>query len=336
MAMCSIDGNSDMYGLGIRLGFYLQWIGSIIASWLAPSEVPAIRFGINVFVAATFLALVILTGRDVQSLEVVETYIILLLTFGSYAYLVPLFAWRVLTWGNPCWDPSRWPIVRQSAVESVLRTLLLSGVSSFQLWFWIARISDLNSQDCREYGFLFSRVRLNAQWFRIVNIVLHSLVLLICLDLLCVKLLIRLEWIREREFHEEIRYVRPDQGELDRTLTPHLRTPSERRKRNLQNLGSTINFLVAVIVIAATELTIHWNKIHAVNAISSAGQTIPFVIGIAIMVRIVYVWLHTEKPKEGGTEQTHTPTRADDLPMSYGMPTSVGDLPLQFAAPPRT
>lgn len=103
MAVCKIEGNSDMYGLGIRLGFYFQWYGAILARWLAPSEVKGLAFSFNVFVAATFLALVISTLTDIDSLEPVETYIVLLLMFGAYLALVPIYVWRLLTACDPYW-----------------------------------------------------------------------------------------------------------------------------------------------------------------------------------------------------------------------------------------
>ena len=237
MAVCIFDGNADMYGVGIRLGFYLQWIGISLASWLlasrlAKEEVPGIRFGINIFVAATFLALIILTARDVNSLQVVETYIILLLTFGSYAYLVPLFLWRLLTRSNPKLDPSRWPKVRTSRVESVLNTLLLLGVSAFQLWFWFARVPDLDRRGCQGYGFFFARVRLNAEWFQILNILLHFLVLLICLLLLSITLALKLGWVGIR--NDEIRYVSSKQVlfQADTFSRLHLAHPSVRGRHS--------------------------------------------------------------------------------------------------------
>jgi hypothetical protein len=51
-----------MYGLGIRIGFYLQWYSAIVASWIAPSEINSLRFTNSLFIAATFLALVIQTA----------------------------------------------------------------------------------------------------------------------------------------------------------------------------------------------------------------------------------------------------------------------------------
>ena len=103
MAVCKIEGKSDMYGLGIRLGFYFLWYGAILARWLAPTEIKSLAYTTDVFVAATFLALIIATATNINSLEPVETYIVLLLMFGAYLVLVPMYIWRLLTACDPYW-----------------------------------------------------------------------------------------------------------------------------------------------------------------------------------------------------------------------------------------
>lgn len=109
-----------MYGLSIRIGFYLQWYAGDLASWLAPSEVNRIRLTISVFIAATFLALLIQVILKIPSLQVVEIYITLLLTFGYFLFLVLLYVWRMLTGYNPALDPFRFSRVWPGQVYSVL------------------------------------------------------------------------------------------------------------------------------------------------------------------------------------------------------------------------
>lgn len=191
MAVCSFAGNTDMYGLGIRIGFYLQWFAGDLASWLAPSEVNGIRLTNSVFIAATFLALVIQISLNVSNLQVVEVYIILLLTFGYYLFFVPLYTWRLLTGYNPALDPFRFPHVRPGQVYSVLNFLLLVAVASFQLWFWFSRVPHLNGQACQEYGFFFAKIKLNKQGFEVLNIVFYSLLLSSCVIVLLMSVLIK-------------------------------------------------------------------------------------------------------------------------------------------------
>ncbi|KAF2650625.1 hypothetical protein K491DRAFT_666939 [Lophiostoma macrostomum CBS 122681] len=234
MAVCQFQGNSDMYGLGIRLGYYFQWFGAIFAAWLAPSEVNPLRFSIEVFVAASFLALIILTAQNVDTLQPIETYIVLLLMFGHYLALAPIFLWRLLTMCDPYWDPTRYPMVRPSRLASNLSFILLLGVLVYQYWFWFAHVMpSLKRLSCQQYGFLFGQVRLNSTVSMVVNAA-----------------------------HIDL----------------------------LRNIDGWIKLIVASVVVLGVELTIGWNNIEEVNSLNSAGQTIPFVIGVVALVRIVYVY----------------------------------------------
>ena len=206
MAVCEFDGNTDMYGIGIRIGFYLQWYGTILASWLAPSEVQNLRFTISVFIAATFVALLIQVIRNVAKLEVVEVYIILLLTFGYHLFLVPVYIWRLLIRCNPALDPTRYPRVPTGAYYSALNFLLLVAVASFQLWFWYARVPDLNQRDCQEHGFFFSRIRMNEKAFMILNVVFYLLLLISCVIMLLITLGKRIGAIEEKKT-PKLRYI---------------------------------------------------------------------------------------------------------------------------------
>jgi hypothetical protein len=123
---CSLDGSSGMYGLGIRLSFYLQWYSSILALWLALSEIEGLRFTNSLFVASAFLALIISTSNDASGLQPVGIYVTLLLTFGYYLFLIPLYAWRVVTTGKASLGPTRWPVVRPTALYNVLTSLSAS------------------------------------------------------------------------------------------------------------------------------------------------------------------------------------------------------------------
>lgn len=191
MAVCSFAGNTDMYGLGIRIGFYLQWFAVDLASWFAPSEVNAIRLTNSIFIAATFLALIIQVSLNVSNLQVVEVYIILLLTFGYYLFFVPLYTWRLLTGYNPALDPFRFPHVPPGRVYSELNFLLLVAVASFQLWFWFARVPQLNGKACQEFGFFFARIRMNKKGFEVLNIIFYFLLLSSCAIVLSMTVLIR-------------------------------------------------------------------------------------------------------------------------------------------------
>jgi hypothetical protein len=211
MSSCSFSGNADMYGAGIRVGFYLQWLGGILAGWLASDEIPNMRISNALLISATFLALLLQTAQN--GLHLVEIYIVLLLTFGGYLYFVLLFIWRILTCFNAELDPSRYPKVGNGPVYSLLNFGLLLAVSIFQMYFWIGKVRSTDLGVCVEYGFLFSRIRLDAVWFMTLNSVLYGLVLLICLGVLSVTVfkITNGTWLDRAEDQEpeDVKYEKP-------------------------------------------------------------------------------------------------------------------------------
>uniref|UniRef100_A0A0B7KAJ8 Uncharacterized protein n=1 Tax=Bionectria ochroleuca TaxID=29856 RepID=A0A0B7KAJ8_BIOOC len=54
---CEIRGNADLFGIGVRIGSYLQWLTLIIANVVAPTSVPEISRTIAVFQLAFLCAL---------------------------------------------------------------------------------------------------------------------------------------------------------------------------------------------------------------------------------------------------------------------------------------
>ncbi|KAH7122387.1 hypothetical protein B0J11DRAFT_507372 [Dendryphion nanum] len=298
MAVCNFEGNGDMYGLGIRLGFYLQWFSGIFANWLAPEEVASIRSSQQLFVAASFLALIISTAVDVTALHHVEIYLVLLLMFGTYLALIPIYIWRILTGHKSMLDPTRWPITRPSTCAKYLNFALLAAVLAFQYWFWFAYVSSLGTS-CVQYGFLFSKVQLNSK----VSVVLNGLAYCSLGVFILYPYALRIfgfkfqdvntkELLKQR--FSQLRNER-DRETLERLLSELQKDVEEfrRRVKLLRNMDVMIKIVAAITVIIATELTIHWNEIDGVDTISGAGQTIPLVIGLGATIRVFYVYMRT-------------------------------------------
>lgn len=280
--LCSTPGNPDMYGLGIRIGFYLQWYSAILASSVAPSEINSLRFSNSLFIAATFVALIVQTARD--TLDPIDIYIVSLLMFGFNFYLVPLFLYRAVIGCSPAWDPSRWPRVKQGRTFSLLNWVLVIGASAFQLWFWAKGVLAANRSgvNCVAYGFGFVRVPLTVKGFRIGNIILYVL-------LLGISIFILLATARQAED--------PDSDYRARYAPTPCRAASKsdnlrsaRRIKVLQTLESFFRLIVAVIITTATEVTIRWNHVSDVESLDSAGQTIPLLLGIGAFIRVLYFW----------------------------------------------
>ncbi|KAI9737563.1 MAG: hypothetical protein M1834_009718 [Cirrosporium novae-zelandiae] len=68
------QGNSDLYGFGIRLGIYLQWISSLLANAFVPDMMPSALDTNSTFLFAIFIAIVKATTahtlRQVEALRI--------------------------------------------------------------------------------------------------------------------------------------------------------------------------------------------------------------------------------------------------------------------------
>ena len=171
---CNSDGSADLYGLGIRLSFYLQWFNTIHANFvLAKGEILANGFAFVVCVSAVFLNLVVQTVR--RTINPLDIYLTNLLFFGSQFFLVPLFIWRLVTCADPFLDPMRWTVTTPGLFVRVVSVMAWMTSSTFQLWFWIYYLPLSIQNECEHYGFLFVKVSLNRPMLRTVNIVLLSL-----------------------------------------------------------------------------------------------------------------------------------------------------------------
>jgi len=175
---CEIAGNADLYGLGVRVGFYLQWLALLLANWLCPQEAVVLRLAITVFIAINFLA-TLFQLQQPEHLEDVDIYITLLFTFGPAYYVVVNRMWRMTMRFSIRWVPSRYPITEPPGLLfSILGTALITSHFVFQSWFWAARLAP-SHQNCTTYGFMFGKVRLHDPTFRIINICVSILVVVV-------------------------------------------------------------------------------------------------------------------------------------------------------------
>ncbi|KAI5793440.1 hypothetical protein FPQ18DRAFT_304748 [Pyronema domesticum] len=78
---CLLMGDPDIYGLGVRLGFYLQYLSALIALMVDPKSVHSARTGLNIFT----LAILINQFRSTDwegSILMPEYFMIINLTLG--------------------------------------------------------------------------------------------------------------------------------------------------------------------------------------------------------------------------------------------------------------
>lgn len=177
MISCGREGRPDMYGLGIRLGIYLQWFGEILFDFFDEADVSEIRLlGLLLSGAIVLALLVKIVDQDVQAADI---YIVLQLAAGSYIFLIPIYIWRVLTCCNPKWDPLKRSREINMPVYNVSTMMLLVVISALGLWFF-STYMPAKGRQCEYYGFFFTKIRLDNAAYIVVNIVMHIAVILAC------------------------------------------------------------------------------------------------------------------------------------------------------------
>ena len=188
---CPFTGHLETYGLGIRIAFYLLWYSIPLSLWIARTETKSLRLLHAILTAATFLGLIIQTDKKTVLLRPVEIYITILLCFATHLYFIPLYIWRALTCCQLPFDPARFARVDRGPIFEIVNFLLLVAVVVFKLWFWFevagengAGVSGFRFGDgggsvvgCQEYGFFFSKVRLDGKGLVVGNILLAFVVL---------------------------------------------------------------------------------------------------------------------------------------------------------------
>ena len=91
---CGFEGNSDFYGLGIRLGVYLQWLSSLVAAIWVPSLSDFTAAANMVFCLALFIAMLAVTFHS-QCTYAVEIMVVpYMLWGGSIATVFPAHVTR--------------------------------------------------------------------------------------------------------------------------------------------------------------------------------------------------------------------------------------------------
>ncbi|KAL7815146.1 hypothetical protein V8C26DRAFT_421115 [Trichoderma gracile] len=302
MVSCGREGRPDLYGLGIRLGFYFQWFGEILVEFFDQADVSDIRLLGFLLSGAIVLALLVQVAD--QRVQGADIYIMLQLAAGSYIFLMPMYVWKALTCCDRKWDPLRQTREANMAVFNVSTMLLLVIISALHLWFFSTYMPTKGRQ-CGYYGFFFAKVRLDNTAYLVVNILVYVIVILVCFS-------IALSWMGF--WNGQTPEPRPDENEQERNARRE--RARQRRAEILRTMRGISNLLVYGLHVTAIELTIRWNQFDAIDGVDTSAQTVPLLVSAGILAR--FLLLHFEgrnddastaggrrpvNPEDGGDQQ---------------------------------
>lgn len=148
---CGFEGNSDFYGLGIRIGVYLQWITAFLANHLLQSAIETNLETNTIFLSALFIATVVSTLQD--KVQPSELIVLLQLCFGFLFSILSIWGHRTARTGVNKDEKIRFPLM-----GSFFRLMLATSLAAYGLWFWF-RGQDQHRQSgsCDDFTFLFAR-----------------------------------------------------------------------------------------------------------------------------------------------------------------------------------
>ncbi|CZR63799.1 uncharacterized protein PAC_13696 [Phialocephala subalpina] len=150
------DGNSDFYGLGIRIGVYLQWFSGLLANSFHAESIHDILSTNTIFLLALFIALAISTAKD--TIHASEVFILLQFYFGFLFTVSSTYGLRVRAKSTSPAEYNRF--VEFPVLGATIRACLAGAICSYNAWFWfdgVERLSNgiLNDSVCPPRLFFF-------------------------------------------------------------------------------------------------------------------------------------------------------------------------------------
>ncbi|PMD34566.1 hypothetical protein L207DRAFT_516732 [Hyaloscypha variabilis F] len=246
---CSFDGNNDIYGTGVRIGLYCQWLATLLITLFTPEEEETVRV-LNITInTSIFLGIAVQSAKETNP---VEPVIVLFLMCGSLSSLT----------GNG--------MSNFSHVSGVFRALFYTALSAYGIWYWFDGLDKMllqvrsDGQTCDAIGFL-GKSRVDG-WFRKMGkgLSVAGLVVSVCLIGLCVIAV----WKRFQDrFENAMRRPKKQRPQVEIAL--------------LVLSGGLIAFSVVVV-----EYLIRVNGVTGLGDIDAVGQLIPFLIGILELTSI--------------------------------------------------
>ncbi|KAK5998385.1 hypothetical protein PT974_00764 [Cladobotryum mycophilum] len=254
---CPIDGDNDLYGLGIRVGIYIQMFTvqlSGLASAILRTE-DHLGQGTIIFVLATGIVLVReLSRRDIYPVEVFPILTLLLAQVGVC---------RVPYWKNQ--------------TTAVIYMFEIGGLIALFVWFWWHGMDTLERPCHDDKAFFFAKVSI-WHWFRTLNKV-SSILFAIAGGMTVIfyfGAILYFTCLRTANFAR--RRMGTNDGASD----------SSRGEKKYPMGFGPVDFLVNIGAIVYVEMALKWNKISGVHTLGDPGQFMPFFIALAQLGSVIY------------------------------------------------
>jgi len=149
---CGFQGNPDLYGLGIRLGIYLQAIATILTNAFVSEAVSDYRDNNTIFLFALLIAVAKVSANG--TIQTIEGVIMLRITWAFIISAVSLYGWRTVR------SPAIGKHMYDWMISLYFRLMVVSIIAIYNAWFWFRGFRAMLPQQsisCTYYVFFFAR-----------------------------------------------------------------------------------------------------------------------------------------------------------------------------------
>lgn len=150
--LCGFPGNPDIYGPGIRIGYYTQILSVWIANYFVLSESKSLRSVNVLFMLALFVGLAWQSRRP-SRIHAIEAFLLIQLLCAT---------WFIGVLDKSRYSKKYW---RFSPARLIFRNLTLSSLLGYGIWFWWIGLDLMKPTPCGTWMFLIAKVDLLG-WYR--------------------------------------------------------------------------------------------------------------------------------------------------------------------------
>ncbi|KAJ3493908.1 hypothetical protein NLG97_g4430 [Lecanicillium saksenae] len=286
---CPIKGQPDLYGLGIRVGIYIQMLAVQISALLSMvlRQDDYLGEGVVIFILAVGSVLLKqIVNHEITAVEAAPMITLLVAQVGV------------------CRSVSKMGIVL-----NVIFAVEFCGLSALFVWFWWHGMDVLGHSDCPDdKAFFFVSVSLWG-WFRTMHKVfaiftaivagMMAILYLFGYSMMSLQLLLYCyQRIRGRVT-----------GPPTLTNNANQQNPDFDEDKWSVDFEKAFEITLNIGVIAFVEMTLKWNHITNVHSIRDPGQFMPLMIALAQLLAVIY---------QGVSRFAHLAAIEDEPPFDEG------------------
>ncbi|KAJ6779851.1 hypothetical protein PWT90_00847 [Aphanocladium album] len=265
--MCPIEGNPDLYGLGIRVGIYIQMLAVQISALLSMvlRQDDYIGEGVVIFILAVGSVLLkLIVHHEIAAVEAAPMIALLIAQVGV------------------CRSVSRMGIVL-----NVIFAVEFCGLSALFVWFWWHGMDVLGRSPCPDDKvFFFVKVSLWG-WFRTMNKV-FTIITAIVAGVMAIMYIMGYTMLSLKFLIYCFHRIR------GRTTEPLVVNNTSQESPNFDeedwglNIERAFEITLNIGVIVFVEMTLKWNNIKNIHSIREPGQFMPLMIALAQLFAVIY------------------------------------------------